>query len=69
MSPISIEIENEIENILIGKLNSQEMSEFRCLLEKFELTVFDEGKERGIEEVRSNPGDYIEPMDKNEGRD
>jgi hypothetical protein len=68
MSPASLEVENEIENLLIGKLNSVEMSEFRTLMEKFALLTFDEGKERGIETVRESPGDYIE-KGRNEGRD
>jgi hypothetical protein len=66
MNPKSLEIENMIENLLMDKLNGEEMSEFRKLLEEFELAVFDDGKEAGIEEVRKNPGDYIEPMDRND---
>jgi len=30
---------------------------------------FEDGKEAGIEAVRSDPGEYIEPPDRNEGRD
>ncbi|QLJ53506.1 MAG: hypothetical protein Sv326_1331 (plasmid) [Candidatus Fermentimicrarchaeum limneticum] len=51
----SKDIETEIENLLIGKLDSETMSEFRRLLEKFELEVFDEGKERGMDEEAREP--------------
>jgi hypothetical protein len=49
----SQEIGIEIENLLLNKLDSEELSAFRSLLERYYLAAFDEGIDCERGEIRN----------------